>query len=122
MITNVQAIILAAGKATRFGTGKSKLLEKICGQEMILYPTKVFESLSIPTTLVVGYQKESVIDAVKKAHGDAVSFVVQEKQEGTGHAILCSQQTWHKEHILIINGDCPLVTVDIIEQLYAKHI
>ena len=36
---NLQAIVLAAGKSTRFNTDKTKLVEKICGQAMILYST-----------------------------------------------------------------------------------
>lgn len=57
MYTDIQAIVLAAGKSTRFNTGKTKLLEKICGQEMILYITKLLQQCNIPTTLVVGHQK-----------------------------------------------------------------
>ena len=40
----VQAIVLAAGKSTRFNTGRTKLLEKICGQEMILYTTRLLSN------------------------------------------------------------------------------
>ena len=41
----VQAIVLAAGKSTRFNTGRTKLLEKICGQEMILYTTRLIRTI-----------------------------------------------------------------------------
>jgi len=40
---NVQAIILAAGKSTRFNTGSSKLVERICGKEMIVHTTNVLK-------------------------------------------------------------------------------
>ena len=63
---NIQAIVLAAGKATRFNTGTTKLTQKICGQEMVLYLTKLLAHLKIPTTLVVGYQKEQVMETVKQ--------------------------------------------------------
>ncbi len=41
MPKKLQAIVLAAGKSTRFKTGRTKLLEKICGQEMVLYTNKI---------------------------------------------------------------------------------
>lgn len=117
----LQAIILAAGKSQRFNTDRTKLLEKICGQEMILYATKLFSFLHIDTTLVVGHQKESIIATLTKHHGSSLRFATQEKQLGTGHALLCSQGFWEKEHILVMNGDMPLVSPEIIEQLWQKH-
>ena len=117
----VQAIILAAGRSTRFNTGKSKLAEIICGQEMILYPTTLLEKLNIPTTVVVGYERETVINIITKRHGSTINFLTQDEQKGTGHALLCTKDTWHQENILIINGDMPLVTSDVIEQLLQKH-
>lgn len=119
---NIQAIILAAGKSTRFNTGKSKLVEKICGQEMILYPTKLLEQLHIPAIIVVGFQKEAVIDTIQKNHQQTVfEFVTQETQNGTGHAVQITQKLWSATHILIINGDVPLVTPHIIQELYETH-
>ena len=122
MNTSIQAIILAAGKSSRCKTGKTKLGEKICGQQMILYPTVLLEELHISTTVIIGYQKEYVQKVIKKKHGGTITFTTQDKQQGTGHALLCSQGYWTKDHLLIMNGDMPLVTKDIIEQLYSKHI
>lgn len=118
---NIQAIVLAAGKATRFNTGTTKLTQKICGQEMVLYLTKLLAHLKIPTTLVVGYQKEQVMETVKRQHGQDVSFVVQEEQLGTGHALMCTKNQWQNENLLILNGDMPLIAQDIIQGLYDKH-
>lgn len=117
----IQAIILAAGKSTRFNTGRTKLLEKICGQAMILYTTRLLEQLSIPITAVVGYQKDAIKETIINYHKNTVHFVIQEEQCGTGHALMCSQQVWERENILIMNGDVPLVTPQIIETLYEKH-
>jgi bifunctional UDP-N-acetylglucosamine pyrophosphorylase/glucosamine-1-phosphate N-acetyltransferase len=118
----VQAIILAAGKSTRFNTGRTKLLEKICGQEMILYSTRLLESFNIPISVVIGYQKDSIKETIIARHSDAINFVIQDEQKGTGHAIMCTQDIWHHENILVMNGDAPLVTKDIIEKLYEKHV
>ena len=120
---NVQAIILAAGKSTRFNTGSSKLVERICGKEMIVHTTNVLKKMNIPTTLVVGYKKELVEEAIKKHYPKGnFTFVHQAEQLGTGHALQCTKQTWNKEHILVMNGDTPLLTEELLQRLIDKHI
>lgn len=39
----------------------------------------------------------------------------------TGHALLNTRNTWNQESILIIDGNLPLVTPDVIIALYAKY-
>ena len=51
IISNTRAIILAAGRSTRFKTDKSKLIYSICGQPMILYPIRMLQELKIPICL-----------------------------------------------------------------------
>ena len=118
---NTRAVVLAAGKATRFKTKKSKLLFNICGQAMILYPLRALEQLDIPISLVLGYQAGAVQNEVEHAHVKNVSYVMQEQQLGTAHAVACTQSTWDKENILILYGDMPLITKELISQLIADH-
>lgn len=122
MDSNLQAIILAAGKSTRFNTEKTKLAQPICGQAMILFPTKLLQTLKISTTIVVGYQQEVIRAIISAEHGDEITFVIQKKQEGTGHALACSKELWNRDHILVMNGDVPFVTPEIITSLYEEHI
>jgi bifunctional UDP-N-acetylglucosamine pyrophosphorylase / glucosamine-1-phosphate N-acetyltransferase len=120
-MSSLQAIVLAAGTSSRFKTGRSKLIEKICGREMVLYPTDILKSLNIPVLMVVGFQKDIVEETVRNNFNDGVTFVYQEEQRGTGHAIKCTQDAWTANHILVMNGDMPLITPDIIEKLVSKH-
>lgn len=122
MITNIQAIILAAGKSTRFNIETTKLAQTICGQALILFPTKLLEALHIPTTVVVGYQQQMVKDIISAEHNDSIQFVVQEKQQGTGHALACTQQSWNTDNILVLNGDVPFINTETITTLYEQHI
>lgn len=121
MLQNVQAIILAGGISERFQTGKTKFIEKICGTEMILYPINLLQSLDIPTTLVIGPQS-ALVQKIVQAHTSNVQFVLQEHPLGTGHATQLTKSVWNQDHILIMNGDIPLITPDIINKLYRKHI
>lgn len=122
MPENLQAILLAGGKSIRFNTEKTKLTEKICGKEMILYPLNLLQRMNIPTTMVVGFQKEKVLEVLTKHTIKNVTIAVQEEQLGTGHAVATSKSFWNKDHILIINGDIPLITSEVIQKLYNKHI
>lgn len=118
---NTQAIVLAAGKATRFKTKKTKLLFNICGRSMILYPLKALEALEIPMTIVLGYQADVVRQEIERAEIPNVDFVIQEQQLGTGHAIACTKAVWKQENILIMYGDTPLIPQELIHSLIAQH-
>lgn len=118
---SIQAIVPAAGKSTRLKNGRNKLTEHICGQPMIVFATKMLQSLHIPTTLVVGQQKE-IIQHCLETHNVHATYISQEEPLGTGHAVRCTQNIWHKDHILVLNGDVPLITADIIQQLFEKHL
>jgi bifunctional UDP-N-acetylglucosamine pyrophosphorylase/glucosamine-1-phosphate N-acetyltransferase len=122
LTTHVQAVVLAAGKSSRLKSGHNKMLEKICGQEMILFPIKMLESLALETTVVVGFEKERITACIEAMNPQHVTFVQQQSPAGTGDAVRCTADAWHKEHILILNGDMPLVTTDIIENLYTQHV
>lgn len=120
-MNSIQAVVLAAGRSKRFNTGTSKLLEKICGKEMILYPLDSLYELGIKGTLVVGYKKEEIIERIQQRYGSHFTFTEQVIQQGSGHAIMCSKDSWHSEHIMIINGDSPLITTSLLQKLIAKH-
>ncbi len=121
IMEKMQAIVLGAGKSTRFNTGNSKLIEPICGQPMILYSTKLLAKLDIATIVVVGYQKELIMDTINKVHRGTVQFAEQVEQRGTGDAIKCSKDFWKRDHILILNGDMPLIDESIVLDLYHQH-
>lgn len=119
--SDVQAIILAAGKSSRFNTNSTKLSFTLCGQEMIAYPAKLLAAMNISMTFVVGFQKQAVKTIISQYAIPHTSFVEQEKQLGTGHALLCAQSEWRAEQILVLNGDIPLLTQEIIDELVATH-
>lgn len=119
----VQAVILAAGKSSRFNNDRSKLVEPICGKEMIVHTTQLLADLHIPTAVVVGYKRELVQNAINKNHpGQDFIFIPQEEQLGTGHALRCTKQHWNAEHILVLNGDAPLLTKQMLQNLIDTQI
>ncbi len=122
MLSNTQAIVLAAGKSARFNTGNTKLIEKVCGQEIILYPLSVLQELNIPTTLVIGFQKNKIQRVVEKVHPEKITYLEQQELNGTAGALQSLQSHYQSQHILVMKADVPLITTEIIESLYDQHI
>jgi bifunctional UDP-N-acetylglucosamine pyrophosphorylase/glucosamine-1-phosphate N-acetyltransferase len=116
------ALILAAGKGTRFKSDKVKVLHSFLGKPMLrlvvdtvlkLKPQKVY--------IVVGYQKEEIM---KEFILGQVEFVVQKEQLGTAHAVLAAKNVLQKKSgmdLLVINGDLPLVRPETLRPLLALH-
>lgn len=117
---NLQAIVLAAGKGSRFKTGKTKLCIPICGKPMVCYTTDLLASFDMPMSIIIGCDREQVKETIIQS-GINAKFVVQEEQLGTGHALLCSRPTWRADNLLLMNSDMPLITQDILERLINEH-
>ena len=114
---NTIAVILAAGKGTRMHSDKPKVLQTLLGETMLGLAAHAAKAVAAKVLTVVGHGQ----DLVRKAHPDlADGFVFQDEQLGTGHAL---QVAWERvrasgaSHCLVLNGDTPLVTPEILEDL-----
>lgn len=121
MSNYTHAMVLAAGQATRFGTGQSKQLAMLCGVPMVRHVVTALRDLSLSITVVIGHQAAEV--AAAAGVDDAyITSVLQEEQRGTGHAVQCAQESWKtSEQVLIVNGDMPLLTHDALQALLTQH-
>lgn len=118
----MHAIVLAAGASRRFKTSVSKLAHTLCGQPMLVYTTQILQELTLPTTVVLGHQREQLLQVLKKYHAHApITVATQEEQLGTGHAVACTKQHWTHDNLLILNGDMPLIQKHTLENLISIH-
>jgi bifunctional UDP-N-acetylglucosamine pyrophosphorylase/glucosamine-1-phosphate N-acetyltransferase len=115
-------VILAAGKGTRMKSELPKVLETVKGKPMIQYLLESIAKSGINSRpiIVVGYEKEKVI----KTLGTAYDYVVQEKQLGTGHAVIMAQKILENkaDQIIVLYGDHPLISPETIKQLEDTHL
>lgn len=118
-----EAVILLAGESKRLGTKISKMLTPIADDKPIAwYPIHAAQELNLPTTLVIGHQKDEVRNMVLKYFEHApVTFAVQDKQLGTGHALQCTKQYWKADNILVLNGDHPTTNAYTLSKLIQAH-
>ena len=99
--------ILAAGKGSRMESTMPKVLHKLNGKSLIDYVLQTASELKPKsTTLVVGFEKDLVKNHTQNYK---VNYVSQDKQLGTGHAVLQMQNILENQsgHLLILSGDVP---------------
>ncbi len=123
MNNNLKVIILAAGQGKRLSSEQSdypKVLRLLNGKALLGY---VLDSLSFirpdDRYLVVGFQKEKVISQYKhQSH-----FCVQEKQLGTGHAVMaCENELKDTDcEIMVVYGDMPLFRQETFLEMIESH-
>jgi UDP-N-acetylglucosamine diphosphorylase/glucosamine-1-phosphate N-acetyltransferase len=120
---NVAAVVLAAGKGKRMKSDLPKVLQTMFGRPMIEYVLDTLISLDIKKIcVVIGYQAESVKETLENYH-DRIEFVLQEKQLGTGHAVLMAEDTLKgfSGEILVLAGDVPFLSSETITRLIEVH-
>ena len=117
--SSVTAVILAAGKGTRMGSDKAKVLHELAGRSLVAHVLDTCKRLGVgQSVVVVGWQREAV-EAVVKPLG--AECVLQDKQLGTGHAVLCAEPAVRGDTVIVLCGDCPMTPPELLDQLLAKH-
>lgn len=117
-MSNLKAVILAAGKGTRMKSELPKVLHKIYDRCAIDYVCDACENAGISKiSIVVGHKKEQVIEHVEKRNKN-IKFCIQEQQLGTGHAVMQAKDNIADDDIvLVINGDQPLISARTIKSM-----
>ena len=117
--------ILAAGKGTRMVSSLPKVLHELAGKTLIsrvldscskLNPEKIF--------VITGHKSELIKKSLSNHRNkNNIHFVLQEPQNGTGHAIqvLSEKLTDFKGTLLILNGDVPLIKPETLKRLIELH-
>ena len=114
--------ILAAGKGSRMESPLPKVLHELNGKSLINYVLETASELNPNSiTLVVGFQKDRVKNHIKN---DNVRYVSQDKQLGTGHAVLQMENQLISEigHLLILYGDVPNIKSSTLSPIIDEHI
>jgi bifunctional UDP-N-acetylglucosamine pyrophosphorylase / glucosamine-1-phosphate N-acetyltransferase len=122
MSPKIAIAIMAAGKGTRLKSKHPKVLHEVGGKALLRHVIEAAAKL-VPVEdvyAIVGYEA----DRVKQAMADTgCNFIEQREQNGTGHAIMCGQDTLSKyDHFLVLSGDTPLIRPEVLERLLAFHL
>ena len=118
----VAAVVLAAGKGTRMEGQRPKVAYEVHGRAMALWVVDALRAAGVHRVLlVVGYgadEVRSIFDG-----DDAIEYVVQEEQLGTGHAVLCCRESLDgfDGDLVVLAGDGPLIRAETIGTLLSTH-
>ena len=114
------AVILAAGKGTRMKSALPKVLHEVGGKPMVQHVLDAARKAGCSRSVaIIGFGSEKVQTLLA---GQAET-VLQEEQLGTGHAVLQAQGllNGHRGSVLVLCGDTPLVTEEMLQQLCEAH-
>ena len=111
-------------------SSRPKPLHHLCGRAMVLYVLDAADQVDVrATVVVVGHDATWVEKEISEAvrPGVAVTFVEQNEQLGTGHAVSMALSSINDAvgdidgDVLILAGDTPLLRRSTVARLLAAH-
>jgi bifunctional UDP-N-acetylglucosamine pyrophosphorylase/glucosamine-1-phosphate N-acetyltransferase len=116
----IGAVVLAAGRSTRFRSARSKLVHPLAGRPVIDWVLGALRSLAVePVVTVVGPESDELRDTC----GAGIGFAVQQEPRGTGHAVLAAESATadFDGSLLLLYGDLPLLRAETLARLCEAH-
>src|SRR5215208_1897116 len=120
----LNVLIMAAGLGTRMKSNRAKVLHELGGAPLIAHVVRAAQALEPRSIItIVGHQAEEVEQAVLAEVGGLASFVIQEKQRGTGDAVESARGRLENSDslVLVLSGDVPMIRVETLKNLIEHH-
>jgi len=124
-VNQTHVVVLAAGKGTRMKSRVPKVLHRIAGLSIIEHVLRTAIALSPASiTVVVGHGGDEVKAALAGFAKGGLKFVLQDRQLGTGHALLQTRPllAGKKGTVILLSGDAPLLSIASLEALLTTHV
>ena len=98
-------------------SNRAKSLQRIGGKTMLEMICQTAGSISEKITLIVGFDKESIIENTN-TFGLDISTCEQPKPKGTGDAVMCGiDEVKSESKVLVLYGDVPLIQKETLVNL-----
>jgi bifunctional UDP-N-acetylglucosamine pyrophosphorylase/glucosamine-1-phosphate N-acetyltransferase len=98
---------------------RAKVLHEVAGTPLVTWVVRAARPVVDRVVVVVGHEREAVMATLA---GEGVSFAVQERQEGTGHAVLCAAEALEGVGTaLVLLGDAPFIEPATLRRLLSAH-
>lgn len=121
----LDVVIMAAGKGTRMKSRLPKVLHLLAGRALLQHVLDTAAELSTRQVVLISGHGAAEVEAYVGAAAAQtprfeLSFVRQEPQLGTGHAVQQAIPVLRDDGVvLILSGDVPLIRADTLQQLIA---
>jgi bifunctional UDP-N-acetylglucosamine pyrophosphorylase/glucosamine-1-phosphate N-acetyltransferase len=116
MPQQLAAVVMAAGLGTRMRSATPKHLHPLLGRRVVDWVLAAAESLeAVPVVVVTSPDHEGDYEGVEVA--------VQREPRGTGDAVAAARPALSSfdGDVLVLSGDSPLVTTDLLDGLVETH-
>jgi bifunctional UDP-N-acetylglucosamine pyrophosphorylase/glucosamine-1-phosphate N-acetyltransferase len=111
-------LIMAAGEGTRMRSSVPKVLHQVCGRPMIAWPVLAARQAGAERIAVIASPDRELSPVLP----DGVETVVQPDPDGTGGAVRAALELVRDaETVLVLSGDHPLVSAEVICELLGTH-
>ena len=112
------ALVLAAGEGTRMKSDLPKVAHAVLGVPMVTYVVEAAREAGCDRVVVVTGHRAEVVEELLAG----VECVRQDRQLGTGHAVMCARDTLESDgSLLVLSGDSPLIRAETIAALVAAR-
>ncbi|HEX4871671.1 MAG TPA: bifunctional UDP-N-acetylglucosamine diphosphorylase/glucosamine-1-phosphate N-acetyltransferase GlmU [Nevskiaceae bacterium] len=117
-MSEIHAVILAAGKGTRMRSQRPKVLHEVAGRPMLAHVIDAAQAAGVQQAhVVVGHGADQVRQWAHAA-GLALTFAEQREQLGTAHAVAQALPGIPDQaRVWVLYGDVPLVDARTLEAL-----
>src|SRR5450755_486148 len=113
---HLSVVILAAGQGKRMNSDLPKVLQPLAGQPLLRHVIRTARALE-PTDIYVVYGHGGAQVPAALSH-EAVQWVLQADQLGTGHAVMQAMCVIPDDHtVLVLYGDVPLIRSACLKKL-----
>ena len=95
-----------------------KVLHEVCGRPMVAWPILAAQEAGAGRVCVIVSPDRDISEALP----DGTETIVQPQADGTGGALRAAADVVRaSDTVLILSGDHPLVSAEIIDELVATH-
>lgn len=113
------ALILAAGEGTRMKSETPKVAHRVLGVPMVRLVVDAARAAGCERIVAVTGHKADIVEALI----EDVACVRQDRQLGTGHAVMCAREALEPAggSLVVLSGDTPLMSPETISGLVAMR-
>jgi len=109
---------MAAGEGTRMHSAVPKVLHEICGRPMIAWPILAAREAGADRICVIVSPHHDLTPVLP----EGTETIVQPVADGTGGALRAAADVVRdSDAVLVLSGDTPLLSAEVIEGLLAAH-
>lgn len=120
-MSELKAVILAAGKGTRMRSKLPKVLHKVGGKSMLQHVIDAADAAGATEKIVIVGHEAELVEAMV---GEQGKIALQAEQLGTGHAVMQTKEALagFTGTAMILCGDTPLLDGEELKKFYEAHI